>query len=76
MIKFLIALDLKTGKTVWKTERPGLLRSWSTPILVPAPNDRRELIVNATNRVFVERLYPRGGGLSGRSGSWAQPYDL
>ena len=30
---------------------------------------------NATNRVFVERLYPRGGGLAGRSGSWAQPYD-
>ena len=36
----------------------------------------RELVVNATNRVFVERLYPRGSGLSGRSGSWAQPYDL
>ncbi|MGI9645723.1 MAG: DUF5719 family protein [Ilumatobacteraceae bacterium] len=35
----------------------------------------RELIVNATNRVFIERLYPRGEGLSGRSGSWALPFD-
>jgi outer membrane protein assembly factor BamB len=34
---FLIALDLKTGETRWKTERRGLFRSWSTPILVPAP---------------------------------------
>jgi hypothetical protein len=33
----------------------------------------RELIVESTNRVFVERLLPRGGSLSGRSGSWALP---
>jgi hypothetical protein len=31
---FLIALDAKTGKTVWKTERRKLFRSWSTPIVV------------------------------------------
>jgi hypothetical protein len=33
----------------------------------------RELIITATNRVFVERLLSRGGDLPGRSGSWALP---
>ncbi len=33
----------------------------------------RELIVTSTNRVFVERLLPRGPGLAGTSGSWALP---
>ena len=33
----------------------------------------QELIVNASNRVFIERSLERGGGLSGRSGSWALP---
>ncbi len=33
----------------------------------------QELIVNASNRVFIERSLDRGGGLSGRSGSWALP---
>ena len=33
----------------------------------------RELIVETTNRVFVERLLERGNGVTGRSGSWALP---
>lgn len=33
----------------------------------------QELIVNASNRVFIERSLSRGGNLSGRSGSWALP---
>ena len=33
----------------------------------------RELIVESSNRVFVERLLPRGEGLEGTSGSWAIP---
>ncbi len=33
----------------------------------------RELIVQSTNRVFVERRLPRGGTLAGTSGSWALP---
>ena len=44
---FLIALDLETGTPRWKTDRPGLFRSWSTPILVPGAAGRRELIINA-----------------------------
>lgn len=54
---FLVALDLKTGKTVWKTERRGLFRSWSTPIVIEAPAKdgdsagRKELIVNAQDEL-------------------------
>ena len=32
-----------------------------------------ELIVQSSNRVFVERALPRGNGLAGTSGSWALP---
>ena len=36
----------------------------------------QELIVSASNRVFIERSLNRGDDLSGRSGSWALPaYD-
>lgn len=35
----------------------------------------RELIVQSTSRVFVERTLPRGGALAGTSGSWALPAD-
>lgn len=33
----------------------------------------RELIVQSSSRVFVERLLPRGNDLPGRSGSWLLP---
>ena len=32
-----------------------------------------ELIVQSSNRIFVERTLPRGNGLDGTSGSWALP---
>lgn len=57
---FLIALDVQTGKTVWKTDRPGLGRSWSTPILVPA-GDRTELVVSAQDE--LRGYNPETGGL-------------
>jgi outer membrane protein assembly factor BamB len=47
----LIALDLQTGQTRWKTERPDLFRSWSTPILVPASDGKHELIVNGQDQL-------------------------
>jgi outer membrane protein assembly factor BamB len=57
---FLIALDVKTGKPVWKTDRPGLGRSWSTPILVPTGLGP-ELVVSAQDEL---RAYdPETGGL-------------
>lgn len=43
---FLIALDVRTGETVWKADRPGLERSWSTPILAGS-----ELVVNAQDEL-------------------------
>lgn len=44
---YLLCLELATGKEVWKADRPGLFRSWSTPILVQRAGSTRELIVNA-----------------------------
>jgi outer membrane protein assembly factor BamB len=41
---FLIALDKRTGKEVWKTKRRDH-RGWSTPIVV-ASGKRRELVLN------------------------------
>jgi hypothetical protein len=41
--------------------------------LVDADVLDRELIVQSSNRVFVERALPRGGSPGGTSGSWALP---
>ena len=70
---FLVALDAKTGNVAWKAGRPGLGRSWSTPILVPV-GERAELIVNAQDEL---RAYdPGSGGLlwrvTGMTG-WVTP---
>lgn len=46
---FLVALDKKTGKELWRTERDEPT-SWSTPIVV-SHGGREQVIVNATNRV-------------------------
>jgi outer membrane protein assembly factor BamB len=48
---FLIALNLESGKVCWKTERPGLARSWSTPILVSVSDGRPQLIVSAQDQL-------------------------
>lgn len=41
--------------------------------LVAADALGQELIINASNRVFIERSLERGGTVSGRSGSWTLP---
>ena len=33
---FLIAVDAASGKQRWRTERTGLIESWTTPVLLPA----------------------------------------
>ena len=71
---FLLCLDLATGKTVWKTDRPGLFRSWSSPLAVPAADGKLELIVNAQDEL---RAYdPQTGrqlwSLPGMTG-WVTP---
>jgi hypothetical protein len=42
-----------------------------TTLTVPADAVGKPLIVESTQRVFVERLLPRGANLRGRSGSYA-----
>jgi outer membrane protein assembly factor BamB len=46
---YIVGLDKKTGKTVWRTARPDN-RGWSTPVLVTA-NGRQELAVNGHSGV-------------------------
>jgi outer membrane protein assembly factor BamB len=48
---FLIALRLRDGRTLWKTERSGIFRSWSTPLLVPGRGRKLEVIVNAQEQL-------------------------
>jgi outer membrane protein assembly factor BamB len=44
---YVAAWDLGTGKPLWKTERPGIAPSWSTPVIWPTP-DGDQLVVNAS----------------------------
>jgi outer membrane protein assembly factor BamB len=54
---FLLAADLATGETLWKTPREEL-PSWATPTVVTA-GKRQEIVTNAPNRI---RGYdPRSG---------------
>ncbi len=56
---FVVALDLGNGAIRWRTQRPELYRSWSTPIVVRTPTGD-ELIVCAQDAI---RAYdPVGGG--------------
>jgi outer membrane protein assembly factor BamB len=54
---FLLASDIKTGKTVWKTTRKEL-PSWGTPTIYSA-NGRTEIITNASN--FIRGYDPETG---------------
>ena len=54
---FLIAMDLKTGQTVWKTLRDEL-PSWGTPTVYPG-KARAELVANGSN--FIRGYDPATG---------------
>jgi outer membrane protein assembly factor BamB len=54
---FVIALDAKTGKTIWKTDRDEL-PSWGTPTVV-AGSAGEELVANASN--YIRAYDPRTG---------------
>jgi outer membrane protein assembly factor BamB len=47
---YLLALDKRTGKELWKVERPAGLKSYSTPLVIDAPGGAA-VIVNATDNV-------------------------
>ena len=49
---FIVALDKKTGKEVWKASRKGVQVSWSTPLLVKTAS-RTELIASGTEFVIA-----------------------
>lgn len=66
---FLVALDAKSGEERWRTSRPGLERSWSTPVVVDG-----RLIVSAQDELRAYdpldgRLLWRVEGMSG----WVAP---
>jgi outer membrane protein assembly factor BamB len=54
---FVLALNVETGATVWKTERDEL-PSWGTPT-VAMPSGGRELVTNGSN--FIRGYDPRTG---------------
>jgi len=55
---YLLAVDTRTGRTLWKVDRPTGVTSYSTPAIVPAPQGE-ELIVNSS--VGVEAYEPATG---------------
>jgi outer membrane protein assembly factor BamB len=55
---FVLAADIRTGKTVWKTPRQEL-PSWGTPTVVETASGRPELVTNASN--FIRAYDPATG---------------
>ncbi len=47
---YLLALDARTGRQLWKTDRPKGVLSYSTPLVVPGPGGD-ELVVNSSTGV-------------------------
>jgi outer membrane protein assembly factor BamB len=47
---YLLAVDRRTGKTRWKTDRPERAHSYSTPLVVPGAG-RTEVVVNSSEGV-------------------------
>lgn len=45
---YLLALDRKTGRQLWKADRAKGVRSYSTPVVIPTPSGD-ELLVNASH---------------------------
>jgi outer membrane protein assembly factor BamB len=65
---YLLALDLASGKTIWKTERDEL-PSWGTPTVCPGP-DRVEIVTNGSN--FIRGYDPATGKELWRLGGSSQ----
>jgi hypothetical protein len=62
---FVMASDVKTGKTVWKTIRKEL-PSWGTPTVFQAQGGKPELVTNASN--FIRGYDPDTGAERWRLG--------
>jgi outer membrane protein assembly factor BamB len=48
----LVALDKNTGKVRWRTER-NQGKGWSTPLLLPRPDGRTDLVLNGPHGVWA-----------------------
>ncbi len=47
----LVALDAKTGKERWKTDRPGSTHSYATPVIYTPKEGPAQLIVSGSNQI-------------------------
>ena len=56
---YLLAVDKRTGRTIWRTERPSFRRGFSTPLLWPADNPQ-EVVIAGTLRLVSYRLSDGG----------------
>lgn len=65
---FLLAVDIDSGKTIWKADREEL-PSWGTPTIYPGKK-RTELITNASN--FIRGYDPETGNELWRLGGSSQ----
>jgi outer membrane protein assembly factor BamB len=50
--KSVVALDKSTGKELWRMEAPNIYGSWSTPVLVDAPDGKTEMVLSAPYEVW------------------------
>ena len=48
---FLLAVDRKTGKTVWKIARPEVVHGFATPVILRVPGEGSQLIVPGSYQV-------------------------
>jgi len=48
---FLIAVDSKSGRLLWRTERPHAQRGYATPVLYQPPNAKPQVIVTGSYRL-------------------------
>ena len=52
---FLLAVDRKTGKTIWKTERPEVVHGFATPVIFRPAGGAPQLIVPGSYQVTAYR---------------------
>jgi hypothetical protein len=60
---FIIALDARTGKMLWKTPRPNAVRSYSTPAIWSSEGRKQLLVaVRSNSPVTIQRTAKNFGG--------------
>jgi outer membrane protein assembly factor BamB len=50
---FVIAVDQKSGRTVWRVDRPDMTRGFSTPVLYQPKEGGLQVLVAGTNRFIA-----------------------